>query len=57
MQATTVKPVVKTELINKVYEPVLNQTTVSKNKQESKVEDFPKQPNFNRFLEAYSDCV
>jgi hypothetical protein len=57
MQAANVKPVTKPELVNKVYSPTLSQRTDEADVKESNVVDLQKHKNFNRYLEAYSDCV
>jgi hypothetical protein len=49
--------VVKPEIAKEVYNPALSKKTDEGNKQESNVVDFQKHKNFNRTLEAYSDCV
>ena len=49
--------VVKPEVTKEVYNPSLSKKTDEVNAQESNVVDFQKHKNFNRTLEAYSDCV
>jgi hypothetical protein len=57
MQAANVKQVSKTQLANQAY----HQTATKKSqKQDVKLEvvaEPTKAPSFNRFLEAYGDCV
>jgi hypothetical protein len=57
MQAANVKQVVKPELVSKVRNSTLNQRTDEVDVKESNVVDLQKHKNFNRYLEAYSDCV
>lgn len=49
--------VVKPEMAKEVYNPGLSKKTEEVNVQESNIVDFQKHKNFNRTLEAYSDCV
>lgn len=49
--------VVKPEMAKEVYNPELSKKTEEVNVQESNIVDFQKHKNFNRTLEAYSDCV
>lgn len=59
MQATHVKQVVKTELINKSFNPALVQEIEDNaiKSTESKSGNLNKAQSFNRFLEAFGDCV
>ncbi len=59
MQATHVKQVVKTELINKSFNPALVQEIEDNaiKSIESKSGNLNKAQSFNRFLEAFGDCV
>ena len=59
MQATHVKQVVKTELLNKNFNPALVQE-IDDNEimsVETKSGNLNKAQSFNRFLEAFGDCV
>ena len=49
--------VVKPEIAKEVYNPALSKKTDGGKVQESNVADLQKHKNFNRTLEAYSDCV
>ena len=59
MQATHVKQVVKTELLNKNFNPALVQETEDNaiKPTETKSGNLNKAQSFNRFLEAFGDCV
>ncbi len=57
MQATNVKKVVKPELIDKIYEPALSQKSDKVKVQEASILSLKKQKDFNRTIEAFSDCV
>ena len=59
MQATHVKQVVKTELLNKNFNPALVQEIEDSaaKSAETKSSNLNKAQNFNRFLEAFGDCV
>ena len=57
MQAANVKQVTKQNLVNKIAnQALIQQSQVAKAKTENVVE-LTKSQSFNRFLEAYSDCV
>ena len=57
MQAANVKQVTKQNLVNKIAnQALIQQSQVTKVKTENAVE-LTKSQSFNRFLEAYSDCV
>ena len=57
MQAANVKLVTKQNLVNKIAnQALIQQSQVAKAKTENVVE-LTKSQSFNRFLEAYSDCV
>jgi hypothetical protein len=49
--------VVKPEIAKEVYNPAISKKTDEGKVQESNVVDLQKHKNFNRTLEAYSDCV
>ena len=59
MQATHVKQVVKAELLNKNFSPALAQEIVDNDikSTETKSCNLSKAQSFNRFLEAFGDCV
>ena len=59
MQATHVKQTVKTELVNKNFNPVLIQEIEDNEikSTETKSGNLSKAQSFNRFLEAFGDCV
>ena len=59
MQATQVKQAVKTELLDKSFNPELVQEIEDNviNSAETKSGNFNKAQSFNRFLEAFGDCV
>ena len=59
MQATHVKQTVKTELLNKNFNPVLVQEIEDNDikSTETKSGNLNKTQSFNRFLEAFGDCV
>lgn len=57
MQATNVKKVVTTELNDEVHEPALSQKSDKVKVQEADILSLNKPKNFNRTIEAYSDCV
>ena len=59
MQATHVKQVLKTELLNKSFNTELLQETEDNaiNSAETKFSNLNKAQSFNRFLEAFGDCV
>ena len=59
MQATNVKQVVKTELLNKSFNPALVQEIEGDDikSTETKSGNLNKTQSFNRFLEAFGDCV
>ena len=59
MQATHVKQVVKTELLNKNFNPALVQEIDDNDimSVETKSGNLNKAQSFNRFLEAFGDCV
>ena len=59
MQATHVKQVVKTELLNKNLNPALVKEIEDNDikSPESKSVKLSKAQSFNRFLEAFGDCV
>jgi hypothetical protein len=57
MQATNVKKVVRPELNDEVYEPALSQKSDKVKVQEADILSLNKPKNFNRTIEAYSDCV
>ena len=59
MQATHVKQVVKTELLNKSFNPALVQEIEGDDikSTETKSGNLNKAQSFNRFLEAFGDCV
>jgi len=66
MQALNVKPVSSASLAlkpltNEIYEPSLNQKSVTAsekvNSQEANILSLQKSRNIKRLLEAYSDCV
>jgi secreted Zn-dependent insulinase-like peptidase len=52
-----VKPVAKSVLINDIYEPALTQKSDKVKLQEANTLTLQKENSFNRFLEAYGDCV
>ncbi len=59
MQATHVKQAVKAELVNKNFNPVLIQEIEDNEikSTETKPGNLSKAQSFNRFLEAFGDCV
>lgn len=57
MQVINVKKVVEAELIDEIYEPALNQKSDKIKVQEASILSLKKQKDFNRTLEAFSDCV
>lgn len=57
MQATNVKKVAKPELIDDIYEPALSQKSDKVKVQEASILSLKKQKDFNRTIEAFSDCV
>jgi hypothetical protein len=57
MQATNVKKVASLELTDEIYEPTLNQKSDKVKVQEANILNLNKQKNFNRTIEAFSDCV
>lgn len=57
MQATNVKKVVKSELIDEIYEPALSEKSDKAKVQEASILSLKKQNDFNRAIEAFSDCV
>jgi hypothetical protein len=57
MQITNVKPVSKTQLANKAIHPTLIKQSEKLDVNVTKSTEPNKTPSFNRFLEAYSDCV
>ena len=59
MQATHVKQAVKAELVNKNFNPVLIQEIEDNEikSTETKLGNLSKAQSFNRFLEAFGDCV
>ncbi len=59
MQASNLNStqVVKPEIAKEIYNPALSKKTDGGKVQESNVVDLQKHKNFNRTLEAYSDCV
>ncbi len=59
MQATPIKQVVKTELLNKSFNPELVQEIEDNviNSAETKSGNLNKAQSLNRFLEAFGDCV
>ena len=59
MQATHVKQAVKAELVNKNFNPVLIQEIEDNESKstETKPGNLSKAQSFNRFLEAFGDCV
>lgn len=57
MQVINVKKVVEAELIDEIYEPALNQKSDKLKVQEASILSLKKQKDFNRTLEAFSDCV
>ncbi len=59
MQATHVKKIVKTELLNESFNPALVQEIEFNDikSTETKSGNLNKAQSFNRFLEAFGDCV
>ena len=57
MQATNVKQVSKPQLANNAIKQVLIKQSEQLDIEAAKVIDSNKTENFNRFLEAYGDCV
>lgn len=59
MQETHVKQVVKAELLNKNFSPALVQEIEDNDikSTETKLGNLSKAQSFNRFLEAFGDCV
>ena len=57
MQATNVKQVSKPQLANNAVQQVLIKQSEQLDIKAAKVIDYNKTEGFNRFLEAYGDCV
>ena len=57
MQATNVKQVSKPQLANNAIQQVLIKQSEQLDIKAAKVIDSNKTESFNRFLEAYGDCV
>ena len=57
MQATNVKQVSKPQLANNAIQQVLIKQSEQLDIKASKEIDYNKTESFNRFLEAYGDCV
>jgi hypothetical protein len=57
MQAANVKQVTKQNLVNKIANQALIQQSESIKAKTENVVELTKSQSFNRFLEAYSDCV
>ncbi len=57
MQALNVKQVSKTQPVNKTFHQTLIKSSEKLDVKVEKVVETTKAPSFNRYLEAYSDCV
>ncbi len=57
MQALNVKQVSKTPPVNKTFHQTLIKSSEKLDVKVEKVVETTKAPSFNRYLEAYSDCV
>jgi hypothetical protein len=57
MQALNVKQVSKTQRVNKTFHQALIKPSEKLDVKVEKVTETTKAPSFNRFLEAYGDCV